>query len=346
MKPTWLAMGLLASSVVAGTLVAACDDAPPGGPSTGVIRAEINGPASIAPGQTASFSVIEYLTNGTSRALPSATWSSSNPSLVAVTPSGMATAQPRTGEIVLSVRTGSAQATKEVIVQPDGTFRLVGRVTDSALPTVPLADVRVEVTGGPAVNTGTDGRYRLYGAPRDAELRVSREGYFTLVQRLQLSANTTFDVRLEIDGSTRNFAGNYTLTVEAVPGCPRSSRPMPESLRLRSYAAIIRQTGARLEVELVEPRFVAREGFPGNRFDGMLTPTGASFILDADYYYLFADVLEQLSDGSFIAVTGRATTTGSPAGLSGTLNGWFTHYLGNFSYLDGCPAGAFSLSPR
>ena len=68
----WTAGSAAAGVAAAGAaaLLAACgDDSNKGGPSPGVVRAEIVGPASIAPGQTASYSIIEYLVGGGTRAL-------------------------------------------------------------------------------------------------------------------------------------------------------------------------------------------------------------------------------------------------------------------------------------
>jgi len=313
-----------------------------------VLRVEINGPSSIAPGQTASYSVIEFLSNGTSRALPTATWASSNPSLIQITPSGVATAQPRTGEATISVKT-TKSAGKEVTVMPAGTFRLVGQVTDADQTSITVPDARVEVLGGgPSVTTNAVGAFRLYGVPGDSEVRVTREGYRTLEERLQLSSNATRNFRMSVDGTLRNYGGNYTLVVEARANCGGPT-PLANEWKRRTYDATVLQIGSKLEVQLTESRFVSAPSFRGDRFGGSITPAGATFAIEWDYYYSgVANITERLPDGSRLYISGTATTTGAPAGLSGVFSGFFDHYgaPGGEGYLGGCQAERLSLTPR
>ena len=87
---------LMAAAVSIGLLAACGDDTPAGPSNSNVLRVEISGPSTIAPGQTVQFSVIEYLKDGTSRALPTAQWASSNSNLVQVPSSGFVPAsQPQ-----------------------------------------------------------------------------------------------------------------------------------------------------------------------------------------------------------------------------------------------------------
>jgi hypothetical protein len=229
-----------------------------------------------------------------------------------------------------------------VLVLPAGTFRLAGTVLDEL--SAPIPEARVEVVGGPSVNTNTLGHFRLYGVPPDADLRVTREGYRTVEERVQLTGHTTRTFRLGVDGSARHYAGNYTLVLQAAAACP-GTRPLPPDLKSRSYEATITQDGSTLEVRLTEPRFVIQNG-QGNGFRGFMTPTGATFTLTADYYYYFADVVERLTDGTRLTIGGRAVTSGGPGGLSGSMNGWFSQMSGPYDYLSGCAAASFRLTPR
>jgi hypothetical protein len=336
------AMALRVAALALTAWVAACDDGPKGGPSPIVTRAEIMGPASIAPGQSAIYTVTEFLANGTSRALPFATWQSSDASLLQITQDGLATAQPRTGEAVLSART-SVTSTKEVLVLPTGTFRLVGQVTDANPGNVPVFGARVEVTGGPSTTTDGTGRYRLYGVAGDVEIRVTRDGYEPLVQTVSVNAHGTRNFSLPVEGGARNFAGDYMLTVEAAAGCPGSSRPIDEALRRRSYEVRLSQSGSQLTVLVTDGRANVTRGI-GNRFVGLLTAAGANFQIEWPYYYYtHAELAERLPDGTILTIYGGAITTGSRDGLSGPLNGWFTHLIAPFT---SCPAASFSLTPR
>ena len=64
MKRVSLSVCLSLLAVVIVTSQMACGDGP-SSPSPGAVRAEIVGPSSIAPGQTASYSVIEHNADGT-----------------------------------------------------------------------------------------------------------------------------------------------------------------------------------------------------------------------------------------------------------------------------------------
>lgn len=194
-----LAMSLVLIVVSAGLVTACSDDNPlPGGPSVGVVRVEIQGPASIAPGQSAQYAAIGIRSDGTTLALPYDTWASTDSSLVQVTSSGIATAQSHTGEVRLSV-TAAMSASKEVMVLPANTFRLVGSVTDTQGVGIP--DARVEVIGGPSATTGSNGAYRLYGVPPEADVRVTKGRYPTVEQQIQLSTHTSFNFRMPVNST-------------------------------------------------------------------------------------------------------------------------------------------------
>jgi hypothetical protein len=326
----------------AAALLAACsdDNLNKGGPSPGVLRAEILGPASIAPGQTANYSVVEHLAGGGSRVLPTAAWASSNSGLVQISNSGVATARNVTGETVISVRT-SVSAAKEVFVLPAGTFRLIGRVGDADVANLPIPGARVEVPDGPSATTDNTGLFRLYGVPGDGEIRISRDGYLTKTERVQLSANGTRNFTISLDGSIGNLSGNYTLTVEAAANCPNTTRPLAQDLRRRSYEASIRQNGSRLEVFVNDPRMV------GNQFSGNVTPTGATFTVDWGYYDIYSQLAERMEDGAYLSIWGNAFTTNSSGNLSGTFNGGFEHFMyPPWSPRGSCSAASFSLTRR
>ena len=246
------------------------------------------------------------------------------------------------GEAILTVST-SRGASKEILVTPPGTFRLAGRVTDTGQGAA-VPNPRVEVVGGPAVTGDINGNYRLYGVPPDAEIRVSRDGYVALVQRMQLSANTIHNFRISLDSTNRNYTGTYTLVLEAVPNCAGSTPPLLASdLRRRSYDAVVTQSGTTLDVTLTEPRFVA--GF--NHFRGALILGGASFFLDWGYYDPWAEVTELFADNSRLVIWGSATTSDSPSGLSGTFsNAFLEQYTPTYQRLGSCRGATFSLVRR
>ena len=305
----------------------------------------MNGPSSIPPGQTVTYTVTEHLRDGTSRVLPTANWFSSNTSLVQITNAGVATAQSGTGEVFITVRT-TLQSGKEVMVLPDGTFRLVGQVMDADQPNLNIPDARVEVVGGPATATSSTGGFRLYGVPPDATIRVSRHGYGVHEERIQITRNSTWNFRLAVDTGVRNFSGNYTLVVEAAANCT-GPRPLQADLKQRTYDATVIQNGSRLQVRLTEPRFISGPSIDGNRFDGTVTPSGANFTIAWDYYYSgLSEISERLSGDESLLISGSATTTEGGSGVAGPFSGDFSHYSTSRGYLGGCQASSFTLTRR
>jgi hypothetical protein len=164
---------------------------------------------------------------------------------------------------------------------------------------------------------------------------VTRDGYQPLVQRLQLAEHVTQNFQLALSGTRLDLAGPYTLAIDVT--CA-TSRAIPADLRQRSYAAFLTQSGSTLEVVLTESsRFRVNSAGRGDRFSGRVDAAGATFNLEgfsASYYYYgplspsseYANVVERLSNGTFLVVDGTALTRGSRAGLSGDLWGFVSQY--------------------
>lgn len=337
----------------------------PGGVPTDIVRIEIVGPASIAPGLSAQYSVLQFSLDGSSRPATEVHWYTSQPLLLQVNATGLATAQaPLRGEATLQAQVTSLAtnravllATRDVMVVPDDTFRLVGIVMEADATNVPIAGARVEASAAANssasvdtfATTGPDGRYKLYGVPPDAELRVRKDGYVTTSDRIQLASHGTRDFALQLDGSRLALAGDYTMTVEAASGCT-----FPEDLRRRTYDAVIAQNGPFLSVSLSGPQFLVDSTGQGNRFSGSVTTEGAVFQMRtfADFYYPtnppHPDVVELLPDGTLLVVVGSPKVTATPTGLSGHVFGSFTLYRGakfpSVDYLSNCGAAGMTLT--
>ena len=355
--------GWLLAAVAALTLT--CDDPPsrmPTSPSTPMVAGvEIIGPDTLAPGQTAQYSAAVRLSDGTIKA-PSpdtlVTWRSSRPNVQVGQDTGLATAAGA-GEAALTaevVTGGVRRGTKEIVVVPDGTYRLVGVISDAEYPELRIAAARVEVTPGPLVTTtGSDGTYRLYGVPPDAELSVSADGYLPVVRSLHLDRHAAEHVELSLPAPRLAISGPYTLSIDVDGPCSELS----EEQRHRTYDALVTQDGFRLDVALTEPRFRLDGSGKGDRFSGTVNSTGATFQLDSfSYYYYFyytfgyPQVAEVLSDDTILVIAGRATTTSSGAGLSGTLSGSVSRWVVESGRpprsLGGCFSRPirFTLTPR
>jgi hypothetical protein len=362
---------MLLGAGLLGALAVSCGDerskVGPSPPLLTVTAVTIAGPASVHPGNSAQFTAMLQLEDGTERAATSARWFSSSPAVLSIdTNTGVAsTPFGFFGEATLSVEvplaaglTGQARGSREILVMPDGTFRVVGAVTeaDRERQGVPDAILEVRLTedlsSRPVAGANTDatGRYRLYGVPAESYLHVRRGGYVPVTERIQIGSHTTRDFQLRVDGNVASFEGTYTMTVDAI-NCTGFSLLVEAQYRLRTYAATIRQSGARLTVGLSGAPF-----HPGSDgFSGIATPTGADVYLrsfyDPYYYPSYPqqpDVVELLADGTALEVSGEARLTGTPDRLSGTLGAirqWQAPPPGA-NFLGGCSQPRITLTRR
>ena len=349
-----------------GLFVVACGDPNTHTPTTDglphVAAITIVGPASIAPGTTAQFTAQTLQSDGSNKsALPTTVrWTSSNPNVLTVNASGLATASLQRGDAVLTAEivqpAGRRSSLREVVVVPEGTFRIVGLVTDSNVPPTPIPGALVEVTGSTVTaTTGSNGEYRLYGVPPDADIQVSATGYEPRSQTVHLTGHTTMSYQLAFAGPLGGLTGNYTLTFDVLDSCFGNPNLSNEN-RHRSYEAAMTQTGALLEVELTEPRFRVNGVNRGNRFFGRVVPGGAIFTIDYyDYYYQtqYPNIAERLSDDSILVPSGTANASNTAGGLtammiSASITRWGAGFPGfNSNYLGGCYNSVkFTLTPR
>jgi hypothetical protein len=346
------AVGLgLATVLVSAGLFAACDNdraptgpssPPPPGSTATINRIEITGPSSVPPGESVQFRATGFSSDGSSRDVSQEVqWFSSNRSVLTVSSTGLATGANR-GESVLTARRNPIGAGRTVMVLPDGTYRLIGVVTEADAPANPVAGARVEVPSGSAAGLGMttdfDGRYRLYGVPGDAQIRVSRDGYVSQTESFQLTAHTTRNFQLPLARARPDISGTYTLRMNVAGGCT-GSRPLPDDQRERTYTASLSQNGQEVIARLVGGGdFAVNSIGKGNSFRGRVDPAGVTFsILSGDLYYypyygasFYPDVVERLPGETYLSFGGTVTSTFTSWGLSGTLNGFFVTYDSRF----------------
>ena len=331
--------------VLAALMTLSCSDGPPlvhpTQPTTVAVTAvEITGPATIAPGTAVKLAVSVKLADGTSKVAESGEvqWLTSDSGIVQVASTGVATASQRRGEVHVTARYRTSSqvlsATREIVVLPDGTFRLVGLVRDSEDPPIPLVGARVEVPSesGVATTTSPAGEYRLYGVPPNAIIQVSRASYTPLMQPVQLTDHATRDFALVLSGPRLRLGGDYTVVMDMPGGCLSGPGVTPD-LRRRVYEATVTQSGALVEVVLVEPRFRTNNARRGNRFTGHADATGVRFTFESydSYYYPnglnpYPSVAEQLPDETVFVPQGEAIVVGSADAVSGGFNATFEQY--------------------
>jgi hypothetical protein len=191
----------LIALALAGSLMA-CDSPtrpqppidPPNPPAIPMlVRIDVEGPGTIAPGEAVQFTASVHYSDGSRRNVtsdPETTWRTSDTRILAISSTGLATGGNR-GDASVTLVFGARSATKgDGIVVPAGTFRLTGTLTDSGIG---LAGVRVEVTLGSATGLVTEAfsTYRLYGVSGDTEIRVTKEGYQEERRRMQITRHET-----------------------------------------------------------------------------------------------------------------------------------------------------------
>lgn len=326
-------MRCVVPAAAVAAIFSACDRSPTGlKPSTPTVsqpvRLEIHGPREVPPAATAQLRAEARFADGSTRDVTTlATWRSAVPSVLSFSQPGLARGhQP--GDALVSAVFNSASTARELIVTPAGTYRLTGRVSEAGNPDVAIADAAIEVPAGSALagaaRTGSDGRYRLFGVPGVAQIRISREGYNPHTETVILEDHATRDFELGLLRPRPDYAGTYTLTVTAASEC---AAELPEPARTRRYTAVLTQSGPGLQVALSGASFVVLKTGQGSRLSGSVDEAGATFRLTQyDWYYKgygqpYADLVEMIDPSLFLVVDGVASVVGSAAGLSGRLSG-------------------------
>jgi hypothetical protein len=338
---------LVTRSAMALTLLAvlaSCDKSPttptaqPPASTATPVRIDIIGPQSIAPGQSVQYTATQILSDGTSRDATNAVlnWSAT-PGAVLSVRQGLVTANT-VGDAVVTAWINPppvfVRGSKEVIVVPAGTYRLSGIVDELGTSPGPVVDARVEVIDGAAAGlsttTGTDGRFRLYGVVGDTTIQITKDGYQTYTQSLNVADHSqVLTVSLPLVRPRLDFSGTYVLTITAAADCQ-----LPDPVKTRTYTAVLTQQGPAVEAMLTGSNFPLSKNGSGSRFRGRVEPTRLVFSISqySSYYYYagpqyYGDLVEQLPDQTYLSIWGTVALTGPPGNLSGDLDGAFEIYL-------------------
>ena len=344
--PSQVAAGVIA---ITGTL--ACDSKT--GPTTEpvVVAVELSGTLTVAPGATTQLTLTAVKNDGSRSDITStAQWSAFGSNNV--TSLGQGRFLGRTvGDSIITGREGRASASREMIVVPDGTYRLNGRVTANEAPFNGLAGAQIRARdgqgAGPSAVSDADGYYRLYGVGAETDLIVTRAGYLETTQHVRIDKHTAVNIALGLAGPRLAVAGTYTATFDWSP-CPASFR---DDLRRRVYSADIAEARGRVFVRFTSPAFAMVNGVPGNLMDGgadaisvvIATPTGT----DQGFYGPPSyPVIEILPDDTRLVLFVTATLSPTAAGFAGPLTGEATHYGRRYPLdpqLGSCSAGTLTL---
>jgi hypothetical protein len=333
-------LGLLSASILM-LVVVACHDPESVLPTQPMVpslsSADFVAPASIAPGQSVQLVATARLSDGPTKTAFDVVWRTNVESaLLQVSATGVLTAGQLRGEGIVTadvtVGTVTRRAQRTMLVMPDGTFRIVGTVTDGSSPFQPIAGARVEVApGGLSAITDSAGQYRLYGVPPVADLQVTAAGYEPMSRHVAYTANATENFQVQhivTPPAVPTLSGNYTLAITSPGGCTTQGFPaLPTALRQRTYDATVTQDGNALVVVLSGANFWLKQFGTANHFSG--EPWGPAEwrfslqVLSETYYYNtpFPSVAEVLPDGTYLLVVGIAMTSVSASGLSGPMIG-------------------------
>ena len=273
----------------------------------------------IPPGQTAQLIATARYSDGSAKDVTSqATWTSSQPNVAFV--SAGAVTGVALGRTVVRVNFERLSTSMTIVIEPNGTFILAGRVT--APVGVGVNGATVEVISGPPnqATTNSNGFYELFGMGGTVILRVSKTDYFDEKRTVTMSADQSLDVEITPSVAPADVAGTYRATFTASASCTS----LPAELKTRTYTARIDQDGVRLLITLSGASFVTMKNtFPGGVFGNTVTFNigGDGFY---DYAYYGATVREVLPSGQILGISGTVTATVTPQSISGPVAGRFT----------------------
>jgi carboxypeptidase family protein len=287
----------------------------------------IQGPSSIPPGGSAQFRVIQLYSDSTTEDVTSrATWTSSNRSVLTISPAGLATGASR-GASILSAQygVGTPIAVQSVSVLEDGTFVLRGLVVEDTLPIPGVQVMVMHGTGeGLTAVTTESGNYTLYGVAGGIELRATKDGYRSIAQSAIVNSPATVDLTMQQTVGPTDFSGQWQLTITPSSSCPM----LPDDVGPRNFTVNVSQFGAKATFTIAGDKVVR----PANVI-AHVTDKTIDFTLQAanDYYSRTYDLVESLAAQRYLAIDGVAHLDESAGSLRGTLIGHFSTLIGSFS---------------
>ena len=341
----------------------ACDDSPtrptdgtkpPPPPIPTLARLELNGQNTIAPGATTEFTLNAVLADGTRTDVTSqAQWSTRGSTYATSLGQGRVRAVA-IGETTLDARYTNRSSSREIIVVPDGTFRVIGRIfEDDGVTPVPNAHIRVRDADGTGPQTDADGAgyYRLYGVKREVDFVVTRAGFVdTELKHQTIGEHKTVNIQMPLVGERLQVAGTYTATFN----WSNCGAAIPAELHLRVYTAVVKQAGSQIEVRFTEPSFVHNNANLGDLMTGRVDPAGMHVFADSGYYYWYGEayapyLTELLPDGHRLVSWGEAYLMQAGNRFSGTLQGeaWLYRRVGQTqTFLGSCRVANVSFERR
>ncbi|HEX5215001.1 MAG TPA: hypothetical protein VFV98_06030 [Vicinamibacterales bacterium] len=334
--------------------VTACGDDPPAtAPTKFPTRIELTGPSTIAPGSVAQFTLTAFYADGTSADVTgNASWCCDQPTLQ-LQAAGRFVGRASGDAFVNARYTNNMSRSRQVVVVPEGTFRVTGRVFEPGTTSpISLAHISVNDGAGGSLSTDADfsGSFALYGVPRSADFVISHAGYETQSRHMEFSDHAAITLELPLAGPRLDFAGTFTATFDW-RAC--SSRVLPEYSR-RVYTAVVTQAGSVLDVRFTEPAFAVNSVSRGNLMQGQINAAGVTLYAEGlSYYYYgptsYPSLVERLPDDGRLVVSGTSTLTPSGVSFVGEIKGSMEIYgrgFPNGAPIGNCRDAALSFTDR
>ena len=287
-------------------------------PAAAITALTITGPAEIAPLTTTQFTATGTFSDGSTRDLTSsATWTTFTTLQVRHAGGGRFDALA-SGDATISASAMGRATSRQLIVVPQGTYRLSGSVRDASGG---VENVRVEVISGTGTGlsstSGFNGGYALHGVAGDVRLRASAPGYTTQELNVTVGTHQVRDVDVAPVSPSVGMSGDWTLVVSTSSAC---SDTWPAAARRREVHAVVNQQETLLNV-----RFPGHVFFPvDNR--GRIAGTAFSLTLYFDFYYLDYGLLERLSSTEWVGVNGFFSGTATQMLVTGQFAGNINYY--------------------
>jgi hypothetical protein len=318
--------GFTVSSILVLALAMACERAPttPTPSEPVVTRVEVIAPRSLAPGANVQLQLIGHRTNGSTLDLTSTARFYTNASETLQTSSTGMTTALRLGEGVVVGQTDTLSSSREIVVVPDGTYRVVGRVFEESAPSLPVAGARVESAGALPMDTDFSGQYRLYGVAGAGRLRISKTGYLTRDVALSIADHHIEDVSLPVAGPRVDVAGVYQMTIDVGVECREK---IPEALQARRYTAAITQLGSEIRVVLTGARFFPQFSSPSSstvipgRVEHGQIALDLAWPTHCEGTEPDSRVVEIIDGTTYLEISGSGTLAPAGEGFAGTLRG-------------------------
>jgi hypothetical protein len=289
---------------------------------------ELVAPSRIAPGESRQLTLNARWSDGTTTDVTSqTTWQTNSSRTMTVTASGVLTGVAN-GEATVSGRYSNMTRSQFLLVLPAGTFRLRGQVKEAGMA---LEGVSIAIESGgvrQTAQTQFSGGYVFFGVAGRTAIEARKDGYHPRFEQVDVVDDRTHEIQMAPARTRTDFSGRWTLTISASACQTARFGPLPEEAKTRRYTAIATQDGPQVRLTLADADFVVVGG-RGNTIGGTTDPNDAMRLTiggPADYYYYYyriADLVERLSDGRQLVISGTVTAAGDSRRVDGRLGGSF-----------------------